>query len=514
MGVDGINVNDQLWQVDVFQSRIHKTDKTLGDTALKEFHGSLSQFKNGPSVLSLQTKTGNSELLGLLREKDVAKKIEAGYELRGIFVTNGKADANAEKFLRDTPNIVLYDEGELQRLYLPIDKTEPIPTPISFNVAAVNTLVYPIGSELNMVIAPLSAAELVKMEGIPSQELFAWNVRQWLRKTNVNKDIEKSIKTASEHKYFPAFHNGLTVLCESLEVTDEKITVSGYAVVNGCQSLTGLYENRADITPDLRLMTKFIRVSPKSDLASKITDHTNNQNGITARDRQSNTPIQMRLQSEIHRKYKGEVCYRVKRGERPDWDPEKVIENELAARILLAFDLRHPEAAHQQYKLFDESHKEIFGRPEVNADRIVALSDIDKIILEKRSLLSNPLFGRYGLTRFLLHFLVREALETDSVGKAFCANPSAFLRERDGRLRLRHSIDKLVTSLIRLLDGELKRRESEGTPFDYKRELKSPRSVAELRSRIIPIYQITVDGGMAPSFSDDWQKSEAMFATD
>jgi hypothetical protein len=113
-----------------------------------------------------------------------------------------------------------------------------------------------------------------------------------------------------------------------------------------------------------------------------------------------------------------------------------------------------------------------------------------------------------------LHFLVREALETDSVGKAFCANPSAFLRERDGRLRLRHSIDKLVTSLIRLLDGELKRRESEGTPFDYKRELKSPRSVAELRSRIIPIYQITVDGGMAPSFSDDWQKSEAMFATD
>ncbi len=122
-------------------------------------------------------------------------------------------------------------------------------------------------------------------------------------------------------------------------------------------------------------MTKFINVSPQSELAIKITDHTNNQNGITGRDRQSNNPIQTRLQSAIHRKYPN-VFYRVKRGEQVG-GKLTVIENELAARILLAFDLRRPEACHQHYKLFDDLHPNIFARPEVNADRVVALHDIE-----------------------------------------------------------------------------------------------------------------------------------------
>ena len=128
-----------------------------------------------------------------------------------------------------------------------------------------------------MVIAPISAQELVKIEGIENGELFAWNVRQWLgRRTGVNKDIEKSIKDKAEHMYFPAFHNGLTVLCEQLDVDGSRLKIAGYAVVNGCQSLTGFYENRNHLTNELRILTKFIEIRPNSDLALKITDHTNN----------------------------------------------------------------------------------------------------------------------------------------------------------------------------------------------------------------------------------------------
>ena len=146
------------------------------------------------------------------------------------------------------------------------------------------------------------------------------------KKTKVNKDIEQSIREQGEHKYFPAFHNGLTVLCKSLKLTNDKITISGYAVVNGCQSLNGLYENKKQITSDLRLLTKIIQVSPDAPLALKITDHTNNQNGTTHRDLQSNSPIQTRLQSEINSSYKGKFFYRIKRGEHPEWAQDKVIE--------------------------------------------------------------------------------------------------------------------------------------------------------------------------------------------
>src|SRR6185437_14094422 len=130
---------------------------------------------------------------------------------------------------------------------------------------------------MNMVIAPLTAEQLLRMDGIANGELFAWNVRQWLgKKTKVNKDIEHSLKNKAEHKYFPAFHNGLTILCKELRADDQEISISGYAVVNGCQSLNVINDNKTAISSDLRIFTKFIRVSPESELALKITDHTNN----------------------------------------------------------------------------------------------------------------------------------------------------------------------------------------------------------------------------------------------
>jgi len=344
------------------------------------------------------------------------------------------------------------------------------------------------------------------MQGIPNGELFAWNVRQWLRRTKVNKDIEQSIGQQGEHKYFPAFHNGLTVLCKNLALKKDKLTISGYAVVNGCQSLTGLYENRKRLSSDLRILTKLVRVSPETPLALKITDHTNNQNGTKARDLQSNNPIQTRLQTEINSGRK--FYYRIKRGEHPDWDAERVIENELAARVLLAFDLKQPWSCHQTYKLFDELHSDIFGRPEVTGPRIVNTYEIYRVVLSKLGLLENQLFATYSITRFLVLYLLREALEKDETGKEFCLNPAKFLNSAKKRAHLIDCVDKVAQVVVRILDSEVKRRDADpSAPFDFKRELKSPNSVREIRSTIVSHYQIAVDSKLAPTFSEIWKKS-------
>jgi hypothetical protein len=508
-GLDGIYVNEQLAQIDVFQSRIAKGKKTQGDAGLHEFYGTLSQFANAGAVKNMEATTKNRELANLLREQEIAKKVDEGYEVRGIFLTNAPRDQNAIDFLKTTPNLILYDETELQKDFVPIDKTEPIAAAISFDVSGVPVMDYPIGTSLKMAIAPVAAEELVKMQGISSGELFAWNVRQWLKKTKVNKDIERSIRTQDEHKFFPAFHNGLTVLCKSLTLTADKITISGYAVVNGCQSLTGLYENKKQLSSDLRILTKFIQISPETPLAMKITDHTNNQNGTTARDLQSNNPIQTRLQAEFNSEYKGKFYYRIKRGEHPEWDPAKVIENDLAARILLAFDLKRPWECHQTYKLFDESHSAIFGRPEVDAHRIVGFHDIYQSIVGKLPLLENELFAWYSLSRFLLLYLLRESLEADPAGKQFCVNPQECFSQPKGRARVLSCLDKVAQVVVRLLDSEVKRRDDDpSAPFDYKRALKSPKEVRELRSTIVAHYQIAVDGKLAPTFSEEWERSK------
>ena len=97
---------------------------------------------------------------------------------------------------------------------------------------------------------------------------------------------------------------------------------------------------------------KFINEKPGTPLAQKITDHTNNQNGITARDLKSNQLLQTRLQTEINDRYAGEIYFRIKRGEHQEWPKNAVLENLLAGRILLAFKGKRPEASHQAYKVF------------------------------------------------------------------------------------------------------------------------------------------------------------------
>ena len=514
-GIDGIYVNDLVQQVDLLQAVIGTATpvQRLGDTDLKDLLGSLTQFSSGDSVRTLAKSVDkkNPELAQLLDRLDVAAKIDDGYTVRPVFVTNKVRDTEAIEFLTYNPHLVLYDGLELEKEYLSPEKVGPIASKIDFDISGVGALRYTKGNDVDMAIAPLLASELVMMEGIASQELFAWNVRYRLRRSPINKAIDISVQTTQEHRYFPAFHNGLTVLCETLEVDTKAnvITVSGYAVVNGCQSLTSLYENRAKLTSELRILTKFVKASPGGDLATKITDRTNRQNGIGGRDRQSNNVIHTRLQTDLRNRYGSEVYYRVARGEHLEWETNKVIDNEQIARVLLAFDLRQPESCHQTYKLFEDFHSDIFGRKEVNADRLVALFDLDKVIQAELPNMSHDLFADYSLTRYLFHFLTREALDTDTTGKEFVRNPSAFLAEANGRVRLTVALTPVVSALMRLTDAELKRREDAIPPesFDYKKDLKSKGKVGELRSRVIPGYQMAIDAKMAKRFSDHWEES-------
>jgi hypothetical protein len=77
-GVDGVYVNEQLSQIHVFQGRIVKGPKTLGDVSLKEFMGTVGQFDDERSVRNMQETTKNAELSGLLQAHDIAAKVAEG----------------------------------------------------------------------------------------------------------------------------------------------------------------------------------------------------------------------------------------------------------------------------------------------------------------------------------------------------------------------------------------------------------------------------------------------------
>lgn len=507
-GIDGVYVDGNLERIDVLQCKLAKSQKRrrLGDVQLKEFVGTLAQFRDPDKVQEIAETTSNLELRNLLLSQEVPAKIRDGYAVRGVFVTNAPRDQNAAQYLSTQPDLVLFDRDQITASYVPAGPAVSMTKPVEFDIYGYEWAEYNVGG-ITAIIAPLSASQLVQLDGLASGALFAWNVRQSLGKTKVNKAISKSIEDQAEHRNFLLYHNGLTILCSSIDKRGEKITISGYSVVNGCQSLTSLYDNRAAVTDDLRILSRLIELPPDSDLAGKITHHSNNQNPINARDLQSNSVLQRRLQNEFERAFPGEVFYRIKRGEQSAL-PE-TIDNEDAARVLLAFDLQEPWSCHQTYKLFDALHSDLFARPEVTAQRIYALSQLYDVVTETLPDLEHELMAGYRLTRYFLLFLLRRVLESDDIGKQFCQEPEGFLDSPNGRARIRHVAARVLKDLIIDLNAELRDREKQGNPIDYKRELKSPRAVRTLEKAVVPQYQKAVSRQRATSFGQEWESSSS-----
>lgn len=505
-GIDGIYINENEECIDIFQSKIvQKSTKTLGDTQLKEFIGSLKQLETTEGLESLILSTGNTQLKNLLIEyKDYF--VSSRYTIRGIFITNAEKDYNADSLLQATSTSVrleVWDKSLITQMYVPSEKAIQATSELSFDVFGVDYTEYNVDNIARVVIAPVSAKDLVLMEGIHNQQLFDLNLRKSLGKTKVNKDIAKSISTPLEHKHFLLYHNGITIICSKLDTLEkDKIKIQGYSVVNGCQSVSSLYENRAKITNDLRILTRIIEIEPGSELIPEITRNSNNQNGIKARDFRSNTAIQVRLQQEINRNYPN-YFYEIKRGDAPA-SQFIVIENELAGRILLTFDRKEPWLVQRTKKIFDEFHHEIFARPEVTGGRIVVLFELYREIKLDLDKIKPELFRGYQITKFFLLYLLAEVLNTDEVGQEFCRKPENFYQNDIQKNNLFKCIHTILGDLIIDLNAEFK--EQGGENFDFKATFKSSKLLRSLTNEVIASYQKVIARERVESFSQLWNK--------
>jgi hypothetical protein len=505
-GIDGIYINENEECIDVFQCKIvQKSTKTLGDTQIKEFIGSLKQLETTEGIDSVMSSTGNTQLKNLLSEyKDYF--VSSKYTIRGIFVTNAEKDSNAESLLQATSALVrleVWDKSLISQMYVPSEKAIQATSELSFDVFGVDYAEYNVDNIAKVVIAPISAPDLVLMEGINNQQLFDLNLRKSLGKTKVNKDIANSISTPLEHKQFLLYHNGITIICSKLDTSEkDKIKIQGYSVVNGCQSVSSLYKNRDKVTKDLRILTRIIEIEPGSEeLIPKITRNSNNQNGIKPRDFRSNTATQVRLQQEINQSYP-DYYYEIKSGD--DRGERIVIENELAGRILLAFDLREPWLIQRTKKIFDESHHQIFARPEVTGGRIVILFELYREIEHDLRKIKPELFSGYQITKFFLLYLLAEVFLTDSTGKEFYRNPKNFYQNDSQKVTLFNCIHTILGDLIIDINAEFE--DKGGENFDFKTTFKSPTLLRKLKDEVIASYTKVVNRRRVESFSQIWKK--------
>jgi len=498
-GTDGIFVNDDEETITVFQAQISQSaDRTIGDASLRSFAGTLTQFKDVASINAL-IGTGNSTVATLVKRLDLVSKI-ATHQLRGEFVSNIDVDNNGQSFLDNSPAITFVGAQMLVERYISDQRNIPIGVLAQFDITGVRVSEYIVDAELRAVIVPIKATELINLQGISNQSLFAYNVRGPLGKTKVNKDIVKSIKEQASHKLFPLFHNGITIVAKQVNEEKDLISINEYFVVNGCQSLTALYNNKDMLTDNLRILVKFIKADPSSKMAEEITDRSNNQNAVKPRDFMANNPIQIRLQNEFDRNYHGTYYFEIKRGEISRGG--QTISNEDAGLLLMSFDLKEPWATHRRYQVFDEKHADIFARPEVTADRIVLLQIINEGITQGLQGVNNRLFAKYALTKYFLLYVIRFLLESDPID-SLLTNPRDFVRQEANREKFSRLIDGTIASLVVDINAEI---DDLGDDFDYRDKLRSEVWVVDLRKRLIADHLKDIRRQRVESLKDQWAR--------
>ncbi|MDF5736839.1 MULTISPECIES: AIPR family protein [unclassified Nostoc] len=125
--------------------------------------------------------------------------------------------------------------------------------------------------------------------------LFYDNVRDFDVDNEVNQEIEATIKS-DNHKSFVLYNNGITIVAEDINVVGDKMTITDYQIVNGCQTSHVLYYNQKSIDDSLYIPIKIIALARDSKLKNNIIKANNRQTPVKIEELEALTDFQKKLE--------------------------------------------------------------------------------------------------------------------------------------------------------------------------------------------------------------------------
>ena len=498
-GIDGIYVDDEEEIIYLFQSKFSpNNNQNQGDNDIRNFIGARQWFENEESVNSLLSSTASKDLKSLVERSKIAEKTQ--YKLVSVFVTNKSFNSHAKEYINVIEDLETYDCNDLFNKFTYFADEENTFPSKELSVTNHSKIEYNLPDGTISKVYSIKAKELIKLEGIQDRTLFYKNVRYGVGKTRVNKSIKNTIDKADEHNNFFLYHNGITIVCEQLDedLEHNKISLAGYAVINGCQSMLTFFENKDKLSNNIFVLVKVIQLKLTSSMVKNITYYANNQNSISLKDLRSNDSVQKALQAEFKELFNNTILYKRKRGESEEGFNE-IIEKDFAAQIIEAVYFDKPHNTHLKQKLFGEEYTKIFSR-KINAEKIYLASMLYNIIDENSELLKDEKIRNYGLALFFFSHILSEIMKEDELGKEILENPKDFVTTNKNVLI--KSLKKIWKLMAPDINEDLKEYTIEHDNFfDYKNLFKNSQFIQTMTGRIKSNYiRLTIRNG-ADSFS-------------
>lgn len=402
--IDAIIIDNEKSTIFIIQGK-YISGECVDAEPLREVLSSWLQLRN----LERLQIVGNNKLQRKLIE--VAQALNDDYEICFELVTTSSLTSSAKNDLKTfqielarlsenedwdaTINVV--DKSELTRRYELALETDNPSINYTLDLSDCKYLTEVIAGT-QVVLAAVPLKDCILLPGIKDGSLFQKNVRQSLGSSNaVNKGIRQTI-LGDKHKDFFFFHNGITAICNKMELSGSKLRMHGLSVVNGCQSLNTILSCSESVKKleDTFVMFRFYEI-PQRERADRISINTNSQSAVKPRDLRSNDKRVLNLKRVFEIKYPAGY-FITKRGEQAPADKDKNFILDLSdfGKYLIAWHSQRPNISYGETKIFDKYFEILFKR-EYKPENAQALNSWMKEVL-KTWTGNNPL----GLNETLL----------------------------------------------------------------------------------------------------------------
>ena len=380
--IDAIIIDDDKSLVRIVQGKFIQGG-VIDAEPLREVLSSWIQIKD----LARLQNVANAKLQRKLSE--LANALEEDYEVSFELITTGKLTESAkndlEAFQQELAKISenedfdatihVIENEELKRRYEYAIESDNPSINYKLSLGGSKFMHHEIAGT-PVVVAALPLKECIKLPGIKDGTLFQKNVRQSLGSSNVvNKGIRNTIIGDKRSDFF-FFHNGVTALCNKMELDGDTLSLYGLSIVNGCQSLNTILScsETAKKADDAYILFRFYEI-PQRDRADKISIYTNSQSAVKARDLRSNDKRVLAIKKAYELKYPSGY-FISKRGEiaPADKNKEHVVELSGFAKNLVAWHSQRPNLSYGETKIFDKYFETLFKNKDYLPENVFALN--------------------------------------------------------------------------------------------------------------------------------------------
>lgn len=483
----------------IYQSKYTEAPTNVGPNSLTGLISAAAHFTSVEALEGMLSGRVEDELRHLIQRFELVRKLRAGaYEdgklrVRIALITTGVLNAQAKRLVDSTNSerrpgyLTVYDLNRLgplaQAVATPTVTTADIEAPCSQAERMV------IGSSpRRVVVAAVRATDIVAWDGIDTRALFELNVRREVRRNRVRDQLDGAIRRPHEHKDFLAYHNGMTVVCESLVLKNDRVIAKKPSVVNGAQSTIAFARAAADdeLTDDLRIFVKFVEVAGRPQLMKEISWRSNTQTAVNNRNLVALGGPQQKLVTEFNEHFPS-ITYET----RPDASLSaaggSVIRNDDAAQLLCAVYNAMPWLAVKRLALFESDNHAMIFNEDISAAHVVFVDAIKRAVEAEKDRVP-PLYRRsWQLTRMVLVYLVGQILRADASLLALLEDPAVPTAD----------LKKLAKTLVmpaRVAAATLTQRSDQRTREDasdeFNVEFKRQDVLLDLRSRARDNYSL------------------------